>query len=80
MSQSAGKCSQYEEDHNLCYGGFARVRAILDSELDRAKKENVSVLSLNAGDNYQGTVWYSIFKWEIVSVFVNMLPIDAMVS
>ncbi len=35
-------------------------------------------LFLNAGDNFQGTVWYSLYKWEIVAHFVKLLKYDAM--
>ena len=33
---------------------------------------------LNAGDFYQGTIWYTQFKWEVVAKFNNMLGFDAM--
>ena len=33
---------------------------------------------LNAGDFYQGTVWYTQFKWRVVSLFNNLLDFDAM--
>ena len=33
---------------------------------------------LNAGDFYQGTVWYTQFKWRVVSLFNNLLGFDAM--
>ncbi|KAK6640781.1 hypothetical protein RUM44_012478 [Polyplax serrata] len=78
VSGSTGKCSEYDAAHNLCYGGFGRVRTALNDELAKAKAENVSVLALNAGDNYQGTLWYTIFKWKAVLHFFNMLKFDAM--
>lgn len=35
---------------------------------------------LNAGDSFQGTVWYSMGKWNVTQEFMNTLPIDAEVS
>lgn len=37
----------------------------------RATHDNV--LYLSAGDYYQGTVWYTLHKWRIVSELVNIL-------
>ena len=42
------------------------------------KKTTPNVLWLNAGDFYQGTIWYTQFKWKAVSLFNNLLNFDAM--
>ena len=49
----------------------AAVRKIYESE------ENV--IFLNAGDMYQGNIWYSIFKWEVIAQFTNQLNFTASV-
>ena len=59
-----------------CYGGFPRLAHLVNQE--KSKRDNV--LFLTAGDIYQGTIWYSLYKWRVVAEFVNMLPLDAMVS
>ncbi|KAM9562802.1 5'-nucleotidase [Guaruba guarouba] len=57
-----------------CFGGVARRAARVAAE--RAAHRNV--LLLDAGDQYQGTVWFSRFKgWEAVH-FMNLLRYDAM--
>ncbi|NXD67314.1 5NTD nucleotidase, partial [Eolophus roseicapillus] len=59
-----------------CFGGVARRAARVAAE--RAAHRNV--LLLDAGDQYQGTVWFSRFKgWEAVH-FMNLLRYDAMVK
>uniref|UniRef100_A0A8D0DVU1 Snake venom 5'-nucleotidase n=1 Tax=Salvator merianae TaxID=96440 RepID=A0A8D0DVU1_SALMN len=68
-SRDSGKCSGQD-----CYGGVAR-RATKISEL-RAKHRHV--LLLDAGDQYQGTVWFSFFKGREVVHFMNLLRYDAM--
>jgi 5'-nucleotidase len=35
-------------------------------------------LFLNAGDHYQGTVWYTFQKWKVVAKFVKLMRHDAM--
>ena len=42
------------------------------------KETTENVLWLNAGDFFQGTIWYTQFKWEVVSKFNNLLEFDAM--
>lgn len=31
-------------------------------------------------DNFQGTLWYNLFRWNVTSHFLNMLRADAMVN
>ena len=68
------RCRPEDLQNQDCYGGIARVysktRQILETDPD--------ALFLNAGDFYQGTVWYTQFKWRVVSLFSNLLQFDAM--
>lgn len=47
---------------------------------EEAKNGGTPVLYLNAGDTYGGTVWYTLFKHNITSAFLNKLQPDAMVK
>ncbi|KAJ8983904.1 hypothetical protein NQ317_006708 [Molorchus minor] len=70
-NSAAGTCKEGEE----CIGGFSRlykeIKTLLDDKPD-------SVL-LNAGDNFQGTLWYNVGKWNVTQEFLNKLPFDATV-
>lgn len=44
------------------------------------EQEDLNPIYLNAGDNFQGTLWYNIGRWNVTKEFLNMLPADAMVS
>uniref|UniRef100_A0A8B9QHH2 5'-nucleotidase n=1 Tax=Apteryx owenii TaxID=8824 RepID=A0A8B9QHH2_APTOW len=57
-----------------CFGGVARRAARVAAE--RAAHRNV--LLLDAGDQYQGTVWFSRFKGREAAHFMNLLRYDAM--
>ncbi|KAJ7403707.1 Snake venom 5'-nucleotidase [Willisornis vidua] len=57
-----------------CFGGVARRAARVAAE--RAAHRNV--LLLDAGDQYQGTVWFSRFKGREAVHFMNLLRYDAM--
>lgn len=81
--------SRYEETNNesnkcklkvgeTCIGGYARIVTTVKTLLEQRKNKNP--IYLNAGDNFQGTLWYSILKWNVTSYFLNLLPADAIVS
>ena len=65
---------------NKCYGGIARLAAAIKEIRANAIKENRHVILLNAGDIFQGTVWYSKYKWRQMARFTNILNITAAVS
>lgn len=57
-----------------CIGGYARVVTKVKELL--ATKANP--IYLNAADNYQGTLWYNMYRWNVTTHFLNLLPADAM--
>jgi len=70
----SASCKQRDADAGKCYGGLAR----LHKAVNEIRHEEENVLWLNAGDFYQGTIWYTQFKWRVVSQFNNALDFDAM--
>jgi 5'-nucleotidase len=56
-----------------CIGGYARVVTTIKELM----KSEENPIYLNAGDNYQGTLWYNIGRWNVTNEFLNMLPADA---
>lgn len=68
-SQSSDCNADVEE----CIGGYARVVTTVKKLL--VERENP--IYLNAADNFQGTLWYNIGRWNVTNEFLNMLPADA---
>lgn len=60
---------------SLCVGGVAR----LFTKVQQIRKEEPNVLFLDAGDQYQGTIWFTVYKGLEVAHFMNLLGYDAMV-
>ena len=54
---------------------MARLKKVVDD----LKDEHGNVIFVNGGDFYQGTIWYTKFKWKVVSKFANLLNFTAMV-
>ncbi|KAK2577173.1 hypothetical protein KPH14_003330 [Odynerus spinipes] len=70
---SAPICPEEDAAAGKCYGGFARIATLVR----QARNSSTPTLFLNAGDTYQGSVWYNVYKWKIVSKFLNILAPDA---
>lgn len=45
-----------------------------------AHKNRPNVLYLNAGDNFQGTLWFNVYGWNVTQYFLNKLRTDIYVS
>lgn len=72
-SQLSTACTPADSKAGKCYGGFARIATLIR----QAKSELPSTIFLNAGDTYQGTAWYNVYKWKAVTWFMNLLAPDA---
>ncbi|KAH9483489.1 5'-nucleotidase [Psilocybe cubensis] len=57
-----------------CVGGYSRVKTVIDSK----RKTKKNSLFLNAGDEFQGTLFYTLFKGEKIAQTLNQLGFDAM--
>ncbi|XP_057320781.1 protein 5NUC-like [Microplitis mediator] len=73
VSALSTRCLPSYAESGKCYGGFARIATLVR----KAKNSTIPTLFLNAGDTYQGTVYYTVHKWRIVSKFLNLLKPDA---
>ncbi|XP_070379229.1 protein 5NUC-like [Dermacentor albipictus] len=63
------QCDDKARNESKCFGGVARIAELVRS----LKNKTQNPLFLNAGDFFQGTLWYSILKYNIVSaVMANM--------
>lgn len=61
----------------VCIGGYARVMTTVKKLIQERNEQNKNPIYLNIGDNFQGTLWYELFGWNVTSEFLNILPADA---
>lgn len=69
-------CTPAETEKNECFGGIARVKAAIDAR--RAELASGNVLTLDAGDQFQGSLFYTTYKSGLVAEFMNGIGFDAM--
>ncbi|XP_052132012.1 apyrase-like, partial [Frankliniella occidentalis] len=67
-------CVPYPCRGTNCVGGIARVA----TAMDRLRRQHPDSLVLNAGDNFQGSLYYFVHRHAIMSFFLNRLRFDAM--
>ena len=60
-------------ENEKCIGGISRIKTVVDQL--KAKRKNA--IFLNAGDNFQGTFWYNLLRYNVTSYFLNLIPADA---
>ncbi|CAG2107041.1 unnamed protein product [Medioppia subpectinata] len=76
MNEWSAECKSGEQQ---CFGGIARTVAKVNEMLLQPEAGNGdNVLFLNAGDHFQGTIWYTLLKWEVVAKFAKFLRHDVM--
>lgn len=61
-----------------CFGGVARVAAKVKELRDRIRSEGGNVIVLDAGDQYQGSLFYMTYKGKDVAEFMTAIGYDAM--
>jgi len=69
-------CSAKESAAGECFGGIARVKSAIDGK--RKDLAAANLLVLDAGDQFQGSLYYSTFKSAPVAEFMNGIGFDAM--
>jgi 5'-nucleotidase/UDP-sugar diphosphatase len=53
-------CTAEDEGKGECFGGAARLKVAIDQQRQELTGKNV--LLLNAGDNFQGSLFYTTYK------------------
>lgn len=71
-SEFSGRCGGRS---GACFAGVSRRAAAVK----RIRAAERSVLLLDAGDQFQGTVWFSLYRGAEAAHFMNRLGYDAMV-
>ncbi|MCE8471267.1 metallophosphoesterase, partial [Rhodovulum sulfidophilum] len=74
ISKYDSDCPEEDNLAGACFGGTAR----LATAIAAARAEGGPTLLLDAGDQFQGTLFYSYYKGKAVAEMVNRLGYDAM--
>lgn len=73
-----GKCSAADIEADACYGGVARLFTAIQSLRRQITEAGGHPLVLDAGDNWQGSLYFTAYSGEAELEMLNAMEIDAM--
>lgn len=76
ITSSDSNCNVEDDTAGKCFGGIARLKTEIDAKRQELTGENVVLL--DAGDQFQGSLFYTQYRSQIVSEFASDLGIDVM--
>ena len=71
-------CSAEDAAENKCFGGMARVKTAINTLRDEIRAAGGNVIVLDAGDQFQGSLYYSTYKSGLIAELMNGIGFDAM--
>src|SRR5690606_18740911 len=71
-------CSAENDAEGECFGGVARIKAKIDERRKTLVDAGRNVITLDAGDQFQGSLFYTTYKGKVEAEFMNMIGFDAM--
>lgn len=78
IGKSDSTCDAESDAKGECFGGIARLGAKINELRDQLKAEGRNVVVLDAGDQYQGSLFYTTYKGKDTVEFMNAIGFDAM--
>ena len=80
ITESDSNCDAETDAAGECFGGIGRLKTIIDTRRSEIAAEGGNALLLNAGDNFQGSLYYTTYKSKVVSDFLNQFDFDAVAT
>ncbi len=71
-------CGSADDAAGKCFGGAARLKTAIDTRRKAISDAGGAVLTLVAGDMFQGSLYYSTYKGQMNAEIMNQMGIDAM--
>ncbi|SMQ72130.1 5'-nucleotidase [Devosia lucknowensis] len=69
-------CDAETDAAGECFGGVARLKTAIDGK--RSELDGQNVVLVDAGDQFQGSLFYTQYRSEIIAEFANDLGIEVM--
>ncbi|MEM9757405.1 MAG: bifunctional metallophosphatase/5'-nucleotidase [Pseudomonadota bacterium] len=80
ISRFDSTCSAEDDAAGECFGGVARVATAIDTLRDEITAAGGNVLVLDAGDQYQGSLFFTTYAGEAAAEFMAAIGFDAMAA
>ncbi|MEO5807807.1 5'-nucleotidase C-terminal domain-containing protein [Devosia sp.] len=80
ITGSDSNCNAEGETKGECFGGIARLKTEIDAKRAEFKAAGANSILLSAGDNFQGSLFYTTYKSKVVSDFMNQMGFDVVAT
>jgi len=80
ITKTDSTCNAEGETKGECFGGVARLKTEIDLKKQEATGAGENVVLLSAGDNFQGSLFYTQYKSQIVADFMNDMGFDVVAT
>ncbi len=78
INRSDSTCSGKDVEENKCFGGVARLYTKVNALRDSLRAAGQNVIVVDAGDQYQGSLFYTTYKGDAEIEFMNAIGYDLM--
>ena len=78
IGRSDATCSPQDAAEERCFGGYARLATKIRERREALSADGVPVVTLDAGDQFQGSLYYTTYKGMAEVEFMNAIGFDAM--
>src|SRR5688572_17714412 len=80
ITGSDSNCNAEGEAAGECFGGVARLKTAIDTERAASEAAGTPSVLLSAGDNFQGSLYYTTYKSKVVTDFMNEMGFDVVAT
>jgi 5'-nucleotidase / UDP-sugar diphosphatase len=78
VGASDASCSAEAAADGECFGGYARLATLIRERRAAREAEGLPVVTLDAGDQFQGSLFYTTYRGQAEVAFMNAIGFDAM--
>jgi 5'-nucleotidase len=76
ITDTDSNCDVETDAAGECFGGIGRLKTAIEDK--RSELEGQNVVLLDAGDQFQGSLFYTTYRSEVIAEFTKELGIDVM--
>jgi 5'-nucleotidase len=80
ITSTDSNCNAEGEANGECFGGIARLKTAIEQERGKLAGAGENVVLLSAGDNFQGSLFYTYYRSRVVADFLNELGFDVVAT
>jgi 5'-nucleotidase/UDP-sugar diphosphatase len=78
ISRFNSTCSTEDEGEGKCFGGFGRLATKVWQRRKEIEDAGENVITLDAGDQFQGSLFYTTYRGKVEGEFMNKIGFDLM--